>query len=129
MRTALRYFLVLSLIQFCFSASVIAQITADFNADVNSGCAPLEVHFTDLSSAGPGYSYRWDLGNGTISDAVNAQTLHLDEGVYTASLTVPFGDDSDTVVKEACVTVPPRPSACFRLEGGAIGGVPFAARL
>lgn len=67
MRTALRYFLVLSLIQFCFSASVIAQITADFNADVNSGCAPLEVHFTNLSSAGPGYVYRWDLGDGTIS--------------------------------------------------------------
>lgn len=117
MRTALRYFLVLSLIQFCFSASVIAQITADFNADVNSGCAPLEVHFTNLSSAGPGYSYRWDLGNGTISDAVNPQTIYLEEGVYAVSLTVTYGEDSETVVKEAFITVHQQPSVSFGLEG------------
>lgn len=129
MRTALRYFLVLSLIQFCFSASVIAQITADFNADVNSGCAPLEVHFTNLSSAGPGYVYRWDLGDGTISDAVNPQTIYLEEGVYAVSLTVTYGEDSETVVKEAFITVHQQPSVSFGLEGAEIGCVPFAVQL
>lgn len=45
------------------------------------------------------------------------------------SLTVTYGEDSETVVKEAFITVHQQPSVSFGLEGAEIGCVPFAVQL
>jgi len=46
--------------------------TADGSADVNSGCAPLDVTFTDVTTIGdPATSWLWNFDDGTFSTAQN----------------------------------------------------------
>ena len=46
--------------------------TADGNADVTSGCSPLDVTFTDITSIGdPATSWLWNFDDGTFSTAQN----------------------------------------------------------
>ena len=64
---------------------------ADFSASPTSGCFPLRVNFTDLSTAGAGntnVSWLWDFGNGTTSTSQNPQTTYLSAGLYTITLKV-----------------------------------------
>lgn len=64
---------------------------ADFSASPISGCFPLRVNFTDLSSAGIGntnVSWLWDFGNGTTSTLQNPQTTYNSAGLYTITLKV-----------------------------------------
>ncbi|WMX15304.1 PKD domain-containing protein [Aureispira sp. CCB-E] len=51
--------------------------TANFSTDVTTGCDPLIVNFTDLSSLGdaPIQSWRWDFGDGNI-DTVHQHPTH-----------------------------------------------------
>ena len=69
--------------------------TADFNSDLNEGCAPLNINFTDLSSSANGSitSWLWDIG-GSIG-VINTQnsneiitSSYSSGGNYSASLTV-----------------------------------------
>lgn len=64
----------------------LAQVTAKFSADVTSGCAPLQVNFTDQST-GNVSSWSWDLGVST-SSAKNPTAIYLNPGTYTVKLTV-----------------------------------------
>jgi PKD repeat protein len=48
---------------------VYPDISSDFSVDVDEGCQPLEVEFTNLSQ-GAG-SYLWDFGNGSTSPQTN----------------------------------------------------------
>lgn len=43
-----------------------AQLTAEFTADTTSGCAPLTVNFSDLSTGSP-TSWNWSFGDGSNS--------------------------------------------------------------
>lgn len=66
-----------------------------FGVDVNSGCPPLAVQFTDSSSAGSGTitSWTWDFGDGNSSTLQNPNHTYLASGNYniTLSLTNSFG--------------------------------------
>jgi gliding motility-associated-like protein len=65
--------------------------TVDFNASVRSGCFPLRVQFTDLSTAGSGntnVSWNWDFGNGTTSTLQNPFVTYTTAGTFTVSLRV-----------------------------------------
>ncbi|MCB0840468.1 MAG: PKD domain-containing protein, partial [Bacteroidetes bacterium] len=97
-------------ILFPFQSS--AQVTADFSANAVSGCSPLTVQFTNLSS-GPITTYFWDFGNGNTSNLPSPGVIYLNPGTYNVSLTVSDGVNSDVMVKNAFITVFQDPAANF----------------
>ncbi|MCF7792997.1 MAG: PKD domain-containing protein [Candidatus Cloacimonetes bacterium] len=82
------------------------DLDADFSADPQSGYAPLEVAFTDLST-GNVTSWEWDFDNdGSIdSDEQNPVYEYTTTGIYTVVLTVSDGANSDTETKIDYITV------------------------
>ncbi|MDX2045391.1 MAG: PKD domain-containing protein [Chitinophagaceae bacterium] len=95
----------------CLS-TLTAQPTANFAASPTSGCAPLLVRFTDLSTGNPA-SYRWDLGNGTITTLQNPVTTYFNPGTYTVKLVVTNAGGSDSVIRTNYITVHALPAAEF----------------
>lgn len=80
------------------------QLTAGFSSDVTQGCAPMVVRFKDESTGNP-VSWKWDLGNGTISYFQNPAATYFNPGTYTIKLVVSNGTVSDSVVKVHYITV------------------------
>lgn len=64
--------------------------TVDFMASPLNGCNPLEVSFTDNSSAGSGAlaSWEWVFGDGNTSSGQNPTHLYADQGDYSVTLTI-----------------------------------------
>jgi gliding motility-associated-like protein len=65
--------------------------TVNFSADKQSGCFPVHVQFTDLSTAGPGntnVSWLWDFGDGTTSTLQNPATSYINAGNFPVTLRV-----------------------------------------
>ena len=64
--------------------------TVDFLASNTSGCFPLRVNFTDLSSGGSAAitNWDWDFGDGTLSTAQNPFHIFTIAGNYTVTLKV-----------------------------------------
>ncbi|HSC55008.1 MAG TPA: PKD domain-containing protein [Phnomibacter sp.] len=96
---------------FAFSNSR-GQLSADFSASPTSGCAPILVTFTDLSTGNPD-SWKWDLGNGVTAAVRNPSTTYFAPGVYTVKLTVYKGVDSAVIVKPTYITVYDLPKVAF----------------
>ncbi|MBP9080778.1 MAG: PKD domain-containing protein [Flavobacteriales bacterium] len=89
-------------------------ITAFFNTDTTSGCAPLTVQFTQYSIGVT--NWHWDLGDGNVSTAVDVGHTFTDPGSYTVTL---FGDNGcshDTVSVD--ITVHPTALAAFSIAPG-----------
>jgi gliding motility-associated-like protein len=84
--------------------SASGQLVAGFSSDVTQGCAPLVVRFKDESTGNP-VSWKWDLGNGTISYFQNPAATYFNPGTYTVKLVVSNGTVADSVVKLQYVTV------------------------
>lgn len=64
---------------------------ADFTTLTTSGCFPLRVQFTDLSTPGNGntnVSWLWDFGNGTTSTQQNPVNVYTTAGSFTVTLKV-----------------------------------------
>jgi gliding motility-associated-like protein len=59
-----------------------------FSPDSAKGCAPLSVNFADLSTAAPGSTYLWDLGDGSSANSTSFSHNYPNPGVYSISLTV-----------------------------------------
>ena len=80
--------------------SVGDQIIADFIADPLVGMAPLAVSFTNTSS-GTITSWEWDFDNDGSIDSTeeNPSFTYNEIGVYTVSLTVSDGTNTDTETK------------------------------
>jgi len=67
-----------------------APIT-DFSGSPLSGCFPLRVQFSDLSTAGTGntnVSWLWDLGNGSTSTLQNPLATYNTAGTFSVTLQV-----------------------------------------
>ncbi|MDD3621888.1 MAG: PKD domain-containing protein, partial [Methanofollis sp.] len=99
-----------------------AELTADFEADMTEGEAPLNVTFTDLST-GNVTAWEWDFGDGTNSTEQNPAHTYENAGVYTVSLTVSDEtNETDTMTKEDYINVsgvappPVRPTAEFEAD-------------
>jgi gliding motility-associated-like protein len=63
----------------------------NFVANTLQGCAPLNVLFNNTSSAALGASfinYKWDFGNGVISNSSNGNTIYNNAGSYAVQLIV-----------------------------------------
>ncbi len=89
-----------------------AQPSPDFSANPLSGCAPLVVTFTDLSTGSP-TSWQWDLGNGTLSTQQNPTTTYFNSGFFTISLTVTNASGSNTVTRTQYIKVNDKPTVDF----------------
>ncbi|MEO1449191.1 MAG: PKD domain-containing protein, partial [Bacteroidota bacterium] len=91
--------------------------TAQFSADVVSGCSPLTVRFTD-NSTGTIHTWFWDFGNGNTSQFDDVIAVYTTPGTYTVSLTVTdtVNGSSDTRTEVAYITVFSDPAADFTAD-------------
>ncbi len=92
----------------------------DFSYDPADGCAPLTVHFKNLTKNANEdlSSFTWNFGdNQSSSHAVNpAYTFH-EPGVYSVRLEVTNQDDlTSSIVKENIISVYPSPAAVFEVR-------------
>jgi gliding motility-associated-like protein len=65
--------------------------TVNFIADDSTGCFPLPVQFTDLSTGGPGNTiaaWEWDFGDGASSTQQNPSHTYVTSGNFTVTLKV-----------------------------------------
>ncbi|MBL7892090.1 MAG: PKD domain-containing protein [Bacteroidia bacterium] len=100
-------FILLGLVSF----TIVKAQTADFTANKVSGCSPLIVKFTDLSSGGGGTAtWKWDFGNGNTSTVQNPTETYTNPGTYTVKLTY---KNANTKTKTAYITVFSNPVAKF----------------
>ena len=100
------------------SIALFAQATANFTADILSGCAPVLVNFTNNSSNATSYS--WDLGNGNTSSNMHTSALYAQPGIYTVKLTA-TGVCAPSI-KTATIVVYGPPSAEFKANKTALCG-------
>lgn len=96
-----------------FKTAAFGQLKAGISASPRSGCPPLVVSFKD-SSAGKPTSWKWDLGNGTISYLENPVTSYLKSGSYNIKLVVKNANgNTDSIVKSKYIVVNAVPAAKF----------------
>lgn len=99
----------------CIAIPLSAQVTANFSANVTSGCSPLLVQFTNSST--PGTTSSWNLGNSTTSVLQNPSTTYTAPGIYTVTLTVTNGaGETDTKTITNYITVYPAPTINFTVS-------------
>jgi gliding motility-associated-like protein len=92
------------------------QLNADFTANVTSGCEPLVVTFTDLSTGSNIISREWHFGyGGNISNNnnPNPSAAYPVAGVYTVTLIISNGTQVDSIVKPNYITVYAKPTVSF----------------
>jgi PKD repeat protein len=81
------------------------SLSAGFMANVNTGAAPLTVHFTDKSEGNP-TGWQWDFGDGSYSTLQNPVYTYNTPGRYTVTLTATDGAQSDNISADIVVTNP-----------------------
>jgi len=81
------------------------SLTASFNANVNTGVAPLTVYFTDTSTGNP-TAWHWDFGDGSSSVLQNPVYTYNTPGTYTITLNVTNGAQNATMSANIVVTTP-----------------------
>ncbi|MBS3741218.1 MAG: carboxypeptidase regulatory-like domain-containing protein, partial [Candidatus Cloacimonetes bacterium] len=84
----------------------------DFTAVPDSGCAPIEVQFTDESTAQP-TSWLWQFGDGTTSTEQNPTHLYSEPSTYTVSLTATNSTGSSTLIRDDLIKAGEPPTADF----------------
>ncbi len=90
------------------------NVTANFSGTPTSGCAPVTVQFTDLST-GPVISWDWDFGDGTPHSSLqNPSHQYLSAGTYSVSLKASSDSCFDVETKASYVTVSTIPVANFQ---------------
>ena len=103
-----------------FSQSV---AKANFTSNITGGCAPILVNFTDQSAGNP-TEWKWDLGNGTISNIQNPSVTYFVPGTYTVKLLVKNSANQDSVVLTNYINVFSAPSVNF-IADATMGCNPF----
>ncbi len=99
------------------------DLAADFSGDATSGCAPLTVNFTDLSTGTGIDGWDWDFGDGSgTSTAQNPSYNYTSAGTYTVTLTVSSTSQgcNDSATKTGYITVSGSPVADF--SGSPVSG-------
>lgn len=87
-------------------ASTSPTPTALFSAVPTKGNVPLEVQFTNQSSGNP-ISWAWDFTNDGTTDSTlrNPTWIYTEPGTYPVKLTVTNAFGSDTLIKQAYISV------------------------
>jgi gliding motility-associated-like protein len=104
----------------------ITQPVANFSAGPTAGCAPMTVRFIDNSSGTPS-TWKWDLGNGTLSGQRNPTTTFFTPGFYTVRLIVSNAHGTDTLIKTQYIRIYDKPVANFSLIDSS-GCAPFTTQ-
>ncbi|HNQ67866.1 MAG TPA: PKD domain-containing protein [Bacteroidales bacterium] len=92
--------------------------TADFTADVTSGCTGLSVQFTQNCSSNTD-TWEWDFGDGTpTSTEANPSHTYTASGTYTVSLTASNTTGNDTETKVDYIYVAVNPATVIVSGGG-----------
>ena len=95
-----------------------SALTADFSANVTSGCAPLVVQFTSTSTFNAGdpiVSYTWNFGDGVTTTTANANPSHTYTTTnpfesFTVTLTVTSqGGSTHTTTKSSYINTFEKP--------------------
>jgi large repetitive protein len=87
--------------------------TADFQPSIMSGCDPLAVTFTDISSSSCA-SQVWYFGDGNMVNSGAAANTYLLPGSYTVSMVCTDANGCiDSVAYVDLITVYPQPQAAF----------------
>lgn len=109
----LRTALLILITAFSFFTSS-AQLHAVFTATPQSGCVPLVVSFTDVSTGNP-TGNKWDFGNGTFSNNNNTPSAtYFSPGVYKVKLLISNGANKDSITSN--ITVYDKPQADFSVS-------------
>jgi PKD repeat protein len=90
-------------------------VVADFEATPLTGCASLNVDFTDLST-GDLETWLWDFGDNSTSALQNPSHSYDSAGSYSVSLTVSGPHGSDTEIKVDYISVFDAPLAGFIVD-------------
>ena len=90
-----------------------AQLTPNFSVSQTSGCAPLVVQFTDISTGNPS-SWNWNLGNGTTSILQNPSVAYFEPGTYTVQLIIKNSFGKDSITKNKYIIVYASPVINFK---------------
>lgn len=98
---------------------------ADFTASETTICHGTSVQFTDLSTNGAN-SWSWNFtgGSPSFSTAQNPVVLYFNPGIYTISLTVSNGSESDTKTIQNYITVLASGPDCVDCAG-VLGGTAY----
>ncbi|MCB0575636.1 MAG: PKD domain-containing protein, partial [Saprospiraceae bacterium] len=99
-------------VTFTQEVTIVLPPTANFTADVTSGCSPLTVQFSNQSSPNAtGFSWTFDGGTPTASTDENPVVIWENEGVYSVMLIAsnPAGNDTSFMT----ITVNGLPTAGF----------------
>jgi len=102
-----------------------AQLKADFSVDVNAGCSPMNVAFTNLSTYPEGTTFYWDFGNGNTSTATTPFATYTISGKYSVKLKIVNGASSDSITKTNFIEIFPLPTVAFSLNGSDKGCAPL----
>jgi large repetitive protein len=99
------------------TVTVNAMPVAALTANVTSGCVPVCIDFSDLSTvAAPSLitGWSWDFGDQTTSTQQNPQHCYTAPGVYTVTLTVTTGDGcTQTITMQNYIEIYALPVAAF----------------
>ncbi len=118
------YIVVLSASNDCGESSVQQEINvqielplANFTADTTTGCAPLQVQFTDLSTGDP-TAWSWSFEGGTPSSSTEQNPIITYEtaGTYSVTLTAINGGGSNMLVQTDYIQVMDLPEATFTYQ-------------
>ncbi len=96
--------------------TVYAIPTTNFTANVLTGCTPLTVNFTDLSTPGDGAltNWLWDFGDGGSSVLQNPTHVYNTAGTFKVSLSVTDANGCmKKEIKNSYITVSATPTASF----------------
>jgi hypothetical protein len=81
------------------------------------------------ASHGPIVSYRWDLGDGTISQDAQPQHVYANAGTYNVTVTITDGAGDIGTATEALAIGPPRTGAGLRIASLSVPGGPGSCRI
>ena len=93
---------------------------ANFAASPRDGTAPLEVHFTDLSTGQP-VVWSWNFGDGMKSSEANPTHIYSSGGSYPVTLTVANSYGADTRIQNSYISTTTSPSHDVYLYGSTSG--------
>lgn len=108
----------------------IRPIEIGFEADVEEGCAPLTVQFSDTSkSAYPITNWSWNFGDGNTGSGISPTHTYATPGIYDVQLIIVNSQGcSDTLNKVEYISAGTKPTANFiadTLTACALGEVNF----
>ncbi|MBI3512197.1 MAG: PKD domain-containing protein [Bacteroidetes bacterium] len=102
------------------NVTVFPMPVATFSANITSGCAPVCVNFSDLSTIGnPGNiaAWTWDFGDGNTSTSQNPSHCYTNPGTYNVTLTVKSADGCQTTITmTSYINVFANPVAAFGMS-------------